>query len=148
MGLVRFSGWPPGYRCVVSAWDGWDVDRAVLLFTAVAFLVIWVQVSLFHWAGAFKHWAMWAPVVATPVVALGAVLGALQRDGVLGWIALVLLAVSALEGLVGLGYHLRGITFQVGGFTMRNLLSGPPPMLPLAYAAIGVLGLGALVWNA
>jgi hypothetical protein len=60
----------------------------------------------------------------------------------------VLLAVSALEGLVGLGYHLRGITFQVGGFTMRNLLSGPPPMLPLAYAAIGVLGLGALVWNA
>jgi hypothetical protein len=132
----------------MSAWDGFELGRAVLLFTAVAYVVVWIQVSLFHWAGAFKHWAMWGPVFATPVIALGAVLGAIARDGVLGWIALALLAVGAIEGLVGLYYHLTGMHYQVGGFSTRNLLSGPPPMLPIAYAAIGVLGVGALLWNA
>lgn len=132
----------------MSAWDGFELGRAVLLFTAVAYVVIWIQVALFHWAGAFKHWAMWGPVVASPVLALGAVLGALKRDGVWGWIALVLLAIGVVEGLVGLAYHLRGIRYQIGGFSIRNFLSGPPPMLPIAYAAIGALGVGALVWNA
>jgi hypothetical protein len=28
---------------------------------------------------------------------------------------------------------------------MRNLLSGPPPVLPLAYALIGVVGLVGLI---
>jgi hypothetical protein len=132
----------------VAAWEGWDLGRAVLAFTAVAYLVIWVQVSLYHWAGGFKHPAMWAPVLATPPVAAGAVVGAVARDGAWGWVALALLAFGALDGLTGLFYHLRGIRSQIGGFTTRNVLSGPPPMLPLAYAAMGVLGIGALLWDA
>jgi hypothetical protein len=132
----------------VSSWDGWELGRAVLLFTAVAYVVVWVQVSLYHWAGGFKHVAMWGPVVATPVVAAGAVVGAVARDGAWGWIAVVLLALAVLSGLVGVYLHLRGLLSQIGGFSTRNLLSGPPLMLPLAYAALGALGIGALVWNA
>jgi hypothetical protein len=132
----------------MAAWDGWDLDRAVLLFTAVAYVAIWVQLSLFHWAGGFKHWAMWGPVLATPLVIAGAVVGALERDSAWGWVALGLLAFGVLDGLAGVYYHLRGITSQIGGFTTRNVLSGPPPLLPVAYAAMGVLGLGALLWNA
>jgi hypothetical protein len=132
----------------VASWSGWELDRAVLLFTAVAYLVIWVQLSLYHWAGGFKRVAMWGPVLATPPIAAGAVVGAVARDGVWGWVALALLAFGVLDGLVGVALHLQGIQSQIGGFTTRNLLSGPPPMLPLAYAAIGVLGVGALLWNA
>ncbi len=132
----------------MAAWDGWDVDRAALLFTAVAYTAIWIQLSLFHWAGGFKHIAMWGPVLATPLIIAGAVVGALVRDGVWGWVALALLVFGILEGLLGLYYHLRGIASQIGGFSTRNLLSGPPPMLPLAYAAMGVLGIGGLLWNA
>jgi hypothetical protein len=87
-------------------------------------------------------------VLATPLVVLGAVIGALARDGVWGWIALVLLAFGIVEGLSGLFFHLRGVQSQIGGVTTRNLLSGPPPLLPVAYTAIGALGVGALVWNA
>jgi hypothetical protein len=132
----------------MSGWDGWDVDRAVVVFTAVAYLVIWVQVGLYHWAGGFKHVAMWAPVLATPLVIAGALAGAAERESPWGWVALGLLAFGAIDGLVGVYYHLRGIASQIGGFSTRNLLSGPPPMLPLAYAAIGVLGIGGLLWNA
>jgi hypothetical protein len=132
----------------MAAWDGWELDRAVLLFSGVAYLAIWIQLSLYHWAGGFKHLAMWGPVLSTPLVIAGAVLGALVRDGVWGWVALALLAFGILEGLLGLFFHVAGIRSQIGGLSFRNLLSGPPPMLPLAYAAMGALGIGALVWNA
>jgi hypothetical protein len=135
-------------RASMSEWDGWDLDRAVLLFSGVAYLVIWIQLSLFHWAGGFKHWAMWGPVLATPLVIAGAVAGAFERESPWGWVALGLLAFGVLDGLLGVYYHLRGMASQIGGFSTRNLLSGPPPMLPLAYAAMGVLGAGALLWNA
>ncbi|HEV3480060.1 MAG TPA: hypothetical protein VG144_11510 [Gaiellaceae bacterium] len=132
----------------MAAWDGWDLDRSVLVFTAVAYAAIWIQLSLYHWAGGFKHLAMWGPVLSTPLVIAGAALGAVMRDGIWGWIALALLGFGVLEGLLGLYFHVQGIRSQIGGISTRNLLSGPPPMLPLAYAAMGVLGAGALVWNA
>ncbi len=129
-------------------WDGWGLVRAVVVFVAVAYTVIWVQLSLYHWAGGFKRVAMWGPVVGTPPVIFGALAGVADRESPWGWVAAALLTFGVLDGLVGLYYHLRGIASQIGGFSTRNLLSGPPPMLPLAYAAIGVLGIGALVWNA
>ena len=132
----------------MASWSGWELGRAVLLLTAAGYVVIWAQLSLYHWAGAFKHWAMWGPVLATPLVAAGAVLGAIARDGVWGWIALVLLLAGILEGLGGLYLHLRGVWAQIGGITVRNVLAGPPPLLPVAYSAIGVFGVAALVWNA
>jgi hypothetical protein len=132
----------------MAEWSGWDLDRSVLVFVGVAYLVIWIQLSLYHWAGGFKHLAMWGPVLSTPLVVAGAILGAVVRDGVWGWVALALLAFGIVEGLLGLYLHVQGIRSQIGGISTRNILSGPPPMLPLAYAAVGTLGIGALVWNA
>lgn len=132
----------------MSAWDGWELGRVVVVFAAIAYVVVWVQVSLNHWAGGFRRRAMWAPVLLTPVVVLGALVGAARRESPWGWIALGILVLGVVDGLVGLAYHLRGTTSQVGGLSLRNLLAGPPPMLPVAYAALGALGVGALVWNA
>ncbi|MDP8958168.1 MAG: hypothetical protein M3N51_02980 [Actinomycetota bacterium] len=132
----------------MAEWEGWALDRAVLAFSALMYAGIWVQVSLFHWAGGFKKLAMWGPVLATPLIIGGMVAGVVTRAGAWGWVAAILLALGVLDGLIGLYYHLRGVVSQIGGFSMRNLLSGPPPVLPLAYALIGVLGLGGLLWNA
>ncbi len=129
----------------MSPWNGWELGRTVLLLSAVMYTGIWIQLSLFHRAGAFKHWAMYVPVIVTPLFVAGAVLGIAVRDGVWGWIAVGLLVAATLEGLAGLYYHLRGIASQIGGFSMRNLLSGPPPVLPLAYSLIGLVGLAGLL---
>jgi hypothetical protein len=132
----------------MSGWIGWELGRAVLVVAAVLFVGIWVQVTLMHWAGGFKHVAMWGPVVATPLFVAAALAGAVTRDGVFGWVVAAVLAIAVMEGLVGVGFHLRGIARQIGGFSLRNLLAGPPPMLPLAYALVGVLGLVGVMWNA
>jgi hypothetical protein len=131
----------------MSAWSDWGLGRTVLLLSAVMYAGIWVQLSLFHRAGAFKHWAMYVPVILTPLFAGGALLGMAVRDGVWGWVAAALLSIGVLEGLAGLYYHLRGIGSQIGGFSMRNLLSGPPPILPLAYSLIGIVGLSGLLYG-
>lgn len=131
----------------MSAWDHWELGRAVVVFAAVAYVVVGVQLSLYHWAGGFRHRVMWAPVLLTPVIVLGALAGALRRESPWGWIALALLVVGVVDGLIGLAYHIRGTRSQIGGLSVRNVLSGPPPMLPVAYAALGALGIGGLVWG-
>lgn len=131
----------------MTEWETWDVDRAVVAFSSLLYLGIWVQVTLMHWAGGFKHKAMWGPVVATPLFAGAGAAAAVSRGGVLGWAMAGVLALGVLMGLLGVALHVRGITSQIGGLTLRNLLSGPPPVLPLAYALIGVLGAGALAWH-
>ena len=129
----------------MSGWVGWELGRSVLVVTAVLFLGIWVQVTLMHWAGGFKHVAMWGPVLTTPLFAAAAVAGAVTREGAFGWVLVAVLMVAVVEGLVGVGYHVLGVARQVGGVRLRNLLAGPPPFLPLAYALIGVLGVVAVI---
>ncbi len=131
----------------MAGWKGLELGRILLAFSALMYAGIWVQVSLFHRAGAFKKLAMYGPVILTPLVIGGALAGAVRRDGIWGWVALVTLSVGVLDGLGGFYYHVRGITSQIGGLSMRNLLSGPPPILPIAYSLIGVLGLIALFYG-
>jgi hypothetical protein len=131
----------------VEKWSGWDVDRVVLAFMSALFVGMWVQLTLMHWAGGFRHKAMWGPVVATPLFAAAALVGMWRRDGVVGWLVLALLVIGAVEGLIGLGLHLRGLSAQVGGWSVRNLLAGPPPLLPVAYTLVGVVAIVALVWH-
>jgi hypothetical protein len=131
----------------VTEWIGFELGRGVLVLTAILFAGVWVQVTLMHWAGGFRHVAMWWPVLATPVFAAVAVAGAVTRTGVVGWVAAAVMVVAVVEGLVGVWFHLLGIRAQVGGFNLRNLIAGPPPLLPLAYALIGVLGLAGVMWG-
>jgi hypothetical protein len=133
----------------MAEWDGWPVDRAIVAFSALLYAGIWVQVSLFHWAGGFRKTAMWGPVLMTPLIVIGILIAVAFRDGIGGWIGAAFLALGVLDGLGGLFYHIRGIAVQIGGLaSIRNFMNGPPPVLPLAFSLVGVLGLTALLWNA
>lgn len=132
----------------MTAWQGWELGRVVVAFSGLMYAGMWVQLSLFHRAGAFKHPVMYGPVILTPLVIGGAALGTVTRLGAWGWVSLGLLAAGTLGGMVGVVYHLRGIASQIGGLSVRNLLSGPPPVLPMAYSLVGVLGLLGLLWDA
>jgi len=132
----------------MDAWDGWPFARLYLLLVAVAILVLGAQVFLFHWRAAFRSKAMYGPVVMAPIIAAAGVATAVARNDVIGWTAVAIFAIGFTDGLLGLVLHLRGIAARVGGFTLRNLTAGPPPLLPLAFAALALTGGLAVVWQA
>ena len=132
----------------MSGWDGWPYARLYLVLVAVAFLVVGGQVLLFHWRAAFRSKAMYTPVVMAPIIAAAGVAAAVARNDVVGWMATAIFAVGFVNGVVGLYLHLRGVASRVGGFTLRNLTAGPPPLLPLAFAALALTGGLAVVWEA
>ena len=133
----------------MAAWQGWETDRVVLALSGVLLAGVWVQLTLMHLAGAFKRWQMWAPVIYTPLALLGVAVAIATRRDPWGWVAVVLLVGSAAEGIAGLFFHLQGMHYQVGGIrSLRNVVSGPPPLLPVAYTLVGALGIVAVVWDA
>ncbi len=132
----------------MNAWEGWPFARVYLLFLAIAFLSLGAQVLLFHWRAGFSRWTMYGPVLLAPVIALAAVVAAIMRDGIVGWLALVVFALGVLSGLVGVYEHLNGIRRRIGGFSLRNLMSGPPPFLPGAYLLLSLTGGAAVIWQA
>ena len=132
----------------MDAWDGWPFARVYLLLVAVSFLVIGAQVFLFHWRAAFKSKAMYGPVVMAPIIAAAGVAAAAARNDVIGWTAVAVFTVGFVDGLIGLVLHLRGVAQRVGGFTLRNVVAGPPFLLPLAFGALALTGGLAVVWQA
>jgi hypothetical protein len=132
----------------MDAWEGWPYARAYLLLVALAFLVVGGQVYLLHLRAAFRAKSMYGPVLMAPVIIAAGVVGAITRQGAVGWVVFAVFAIGFAEGAFGTVLHVRGIAARVGGFTLRNLTTGPPPLLPLAFGALGLTGALAVAWEA
>ena len=121
-------------------WSGWDFQRFYLFFVAAAFTLLGLQVLLFHLRAAFKKWTMYGPVLLAPVLAAAGVVGGISREGWLGWAVLVVFAFGVVDGLVGVYEHVHGVAERIGGFSLRNLVAGPPVLLPVTFTALAVSG--------
>jgi len=129
-------------------WYGWPMARAILLFTGVAFLMISLQVAIFHYRQNFRHWAMLGPIVGGPLLGVLTLTLAFYYTPLLRSLTIVFLFVGVLLGLTGTVLHVNGIGQRVGGYgESQNYLIGPPLTLPLMVAAMSVLGLIALYWR-
>lgn len=129
-------------------WNGWPLSRIILLFTGLAFLMISLQVTMFHYRQNFRHWAMYGPVVGGPILGILTIALAFYYSPPLLSITAVLLFVGMVLGVVGGLLHINGIGERVGGYgESQNFLVGPPLTLPLMVAAISVLGLIAIYWR-
>ena len=131
----------------MDGWEGWDFQRFYLLFVAAAFLLLGAQVFLFHWRAAFSRSTMYLPVLAAPLLALAGLAAAITREGAIGWLALAVFAVGVLGGLVGVYEHARGVLYRIGGLSVRNVVAGPPTLLPLTFAAVAFSGGLAVLWG-
>lgn len=127
-------------------WPGWPLDRVVILFVGLAFLLVGIQVALLHYRQNFHHKVMWSPVISSPLLFASGVLLAFYNTGWTVNLFMVLMGIGALIGLVGFYYHWRGVGVRVGGYELRNFLIGPPVILPLLFTALGVLGILAVLW--
>lgn len=129
------------------AWLDWSLPQFLLVFAALAFLMIFLQVVLFHSRQNFRHWTMWLPVLETPVASLLLLSYVFYPLPLLKTTTALFLSIGALSGLSGFALHTSGVGQRVGGYTADNFRVGPPVMLPLMIAAISVLGLLAIYWR-
>ncbi|WNQ14121.1 hypothetical protein MJA45_14210 [Paenibacillus aurantius] len=128
-------------------WNDWSLDRIVVLFVSLAFLLIGIQVTLYHYRQNFHHKAMWLPVLASPVFFVAGIILTWYNASWLHTLFLVLMYVGAVAGLIGVYFHFRGVGIRVGGWALRNFMIGPPVILPMVFTAVSVLGLIALYWK-
>lgn len=128
-------------------WSGWPWDRVIILFTGLAFLMIGLQVTMFHYRQNFRVWSMWLPVAATPVLGVVAIVMAFYNLPLLRTVFVVLLGIGAVAGIGGFVLHFEGVGERVDGYRINNFLVGPPITLPLMVTAMSVLGIIALYWR-
>lgn len=128
-------------------WNGWPLDRVLILAMGLFFLVIFIQVTLFHYRQNFRHWSMWIPVLGSPVFGLGLLLYTFYNVTWLHYTVIILLYIGAAEGIFGSYKHIHGVGQRVGGYRLRNFLIGPPLTLPALITAVSVVGLIAIYWG-
>ncbi len=128
-------------------WAGWPLDRVSILFVSLAFLLIGVQVTLFHYRQNFHHKAMWIPVLAAPVFFIVGTAFTFYKVDWLGTLFLWLMWLGLIDGLIGFYFHFRGVGIRVGGWALRNFLIGPPIILPLMFTAMSTLALIVMYWR-
>ncbi|NEW09555.1 hypothetical protein GK047_26835 [Paenibacillus sp. SYP-B3998] len=126
------------------AWSYWSLDRVVILYVGLAYVFIWMQVTMSHYKINFYKKAMWGPVILAPLICLISILTVLLNSK--GWLftAQLFYWFGTLEGLIGFFFHIRGVGQRVGGYALRNFLTGPPVMMPLLFSAVSILGLIAV----
>lgn len=120
-------------------WNGWPAARMTYAFLGAAYLLVWIQVFLYHWRAAFRSKFMYGPVIVAPLAAIAGLMMAYRPE--YGSFFVFAFALAALSGLMGTAMHLKGIAAMVGGFNLRNFAMGPPVVLALVFMALGVFGL-------
>lgn len=128
-------------------WNDWPLYRVLILFVSLAFLLIGIQVTLYHYRQNFHHKAMWMPVIASPIFFVVGVVFVCCNVSWLHTLFLILMWIGSVAGLIGFYYHFRGVGIRVGGYALRNFMIGPPVILPLLFTAVAVLGLISAYWK-
>jgi hypothetical protein len=97
-----------------------------------------------HYKDNFKFKVQWSPLILTPLL-VGAALGAVKSKRVANTLLPLAAGAAMLNGVIGTGYHVRGILNRPGGKKkpLYNTLYGPPIFAPMLFAACGLLGMMA-----
>jgi hypothetical protein len=120
------------------------VQRTLALATAASAAPLGFEVYMEHYKGSFGDRWMWTPILLTPALMAAGLAGAVSERAA----RTVLPAVStlyALDGLVGVITHVRGIRHRPGGFRepLYNLVMGPPLLAPGSLVMVGAMGVAA-----
>jgi hypothetical protein len=147
-GVIGLSARPVGAGAPTLA--GLPSGRALCGLAAFGLAGTSAEAALLHFRGAFQHPAMWVPVSVPPVTA--ALLAGAALPGSRGPRRLTnaLLQACTWLGVLGMGFHARGIARQMGGWRnwSQNVLAGPPLPAPPSFSALALAGRAALALRA
>jgi hypothetical protein len=120
------------------------MQRLLSLSTALSAPPLAFEIYLEHYKGSFGDKWMWAPIAVTPPLTAAGIAGYYSERAAKTWLP-ALSALYALNGVIGVATHLRGIHKRPGGFRepTYNMVMGPPPLAPGSLALVGAMGLVA-----
>lgn len=116
-------------------------QRSLALLVAGSSAVSALEVGYEHYRGSYSNPVMYTPVilsVALTGAAGAAVFSRRAATGVMRWVSFVTL----VDGVVGFGFHIRGVARKPGGWRMPiyNIVMGPPLFAPLLFGTAAYLG--------
>lgn len=117
------------------------IQRSLAFVAGASGLLGGLEVSYEHYRGSYGQRIMYTPVILSALLAGAAFVGVENRRAartLMPAASLLLLA----DGVIGFGYHVRGIARKPGGWRlpMTNLVMGPPVLAPLLLGIGGYLG--------
>ena len=118
------------------------LQRTLSAATAASALPLGVEIYFEHYRGSFGDKWMWTPIVATPPLVAAGVAGVFSERAARTLLP-ALSAVYALDGVIGIVTHVRGVARRPGGFgePLYNIVMGPPLLAPGSLAMVGAAGL-------
>jgi len=122
------------------------LQRFLAAATALSAPPLAFEIYLEHYKASFGDKWMWTPIWLTPPLTAAGIAGFVSPKAartVLPFFG----ALYALDGLIGIYTHVRGIEKRPGGFheTHYNLVMGPPLLAPGSLAMVGGMGVLAAI---
>lgn len=119
-------------------------QRSLSLLVGASSVLAGVEVAYEHYRAGYGQRVMYTPVVFSGAMTIAGVWGAFSPRAartVLRWTSAATLA----DGLIGFGFHVRGIDRKPGGWRLpiTNITMGPPIFAPLLFGVSAYLGLVA-----
>jgi hypothetical protein len=116
-------------------------QRSMSLLVAGTSLVSGMEVAYEHYKGSYSNPVMYTPVILS---------GALTVAGICGFFSRALANtflrytgfLTLLDGVIGFGFHIRGVARKPGGWRLpiTNIVMGPPLFAPLLFGTSAYLG--------
>ncbi|MEP6860662.1 MAG: hypothetical protein ABJE66_08595 [Deltaproteobacteria bacterium] len=117
------------------------IQRSLAFVAGASGLLGGLEVAYEHYRGSYGQRIMYTPVILSAALAGSAFVSVESRRAartLMPAASLLLLA----DGVIGFGYHVRGIARKPGGWRLpvTNLVMGPPVLAPLLLGIGGYLG--------
>jgi hypothetical protein len=116
-------------------------QRSMSLLVVGTSAVSGLEVGYEHYRGSYSNPVMYTPVILSAVLTSAGLAGFFSRvmaRTFLRWTSIGTL----VDGLIGFGFHIRGIARKPGGWRIPivNLVMGPPVFAPLLFGTSAYLG--------
>lgn len=119
-------------------------QRSLSLITAVSSFVSGLEVTYEHYKGSYSNPVMYTPVILSAVVTVASSCASFSRRAAEN-VLRITSAITLADGMIGFGFHIRGIQRKPGGWRLplTNIIMGPPLFAPLLFGTAAYLGLMA-----
>ncbi len=116
-------------------------QRSMCVVTAGSSFVSGLEVAYEHYKGSYSNPVMYSPVLLSGAVTAASVAGIFNEKAAKTFLRYSS-AVTLADGVIGFGFHIRGIQRKPGGWRLPlvNMIMGPPIFAPLLFGTAAYLG--------